>query len=132
MKSPMAKITLATLLAVIEKNEAKNDDRFQLIKQDLESIRSEFDENFDGIGKQFGEINKRFDGIGKQFGEINKRFDGIDKRFGEIDKRFDGIDKRFDKQDRTLELIAMQTASTMNTVSDHERRIRKLEVPKNN
>jgi hypothetical protein len=108
MKGFMQKVTLSTLLAVIEKNEAKNDDRFQLVKQDLESMRFDFDSEFKSVRSEFTSLRS------------------------ELHSKFSEIDKRFDKQDRTLELIATQTAKTMNVVSDHEIRIRKLEATAEN
>jgi uncharacterized protein (DUF3084 family) len=48
---------------------------------------------------------------------IARRFEQIDRRFEQIDRRFEQVDRRFDRLDDRL----------MKTLSNHERRVTRLE-----
>jgi hypothetical protein len=123
----MAKVTLSTLLAAIENNEAK---LLAVIENNETKLLAVIENN---EAKLLAVIENNET---KLLAVIEKNEAKNDDRFQLVKQEFQSIrsdmNERFDKQDRTLELIATQTASTIKTVSDHEHRIKKLENPTNN
>jgi archaellum component FlaC len=124
----MPKVTLKLILSEIQKTndrldriENKNDDRFELVKQEFQIVHSELNQRFEIVDERFDEVNRRFE-------IVDERFDGIDRRFNEVDTRFHKVDMRFDKVDSSIELLAIQTLSQINQSKSLDARIMKLEA----
>ena len=81
------------------------DQKFILIKQDMDNRFEEVNRRFEQIDKRFEQIDKRFEKIDKKFEQIDKKFNEIDKRFEQIDQRFEQIDQRFEQIDKKFEEI---------------------------
>lgn len=97
----MAKITLATVLMTLDKIEAKNDVRFELIKSEFHRLE----------------------------GKVDLGFDRMNSEFERVKSEFERVNIRLVKIEENLDHVASQTAVLTNRTSDHERRIKKLETP---
>jgi len=110
------------------------DQKFILIKQDMdnrfEEVNRRFeqiDKRFEQIDKRFEKIDKKFEQIDKKFNEIDKRFEQIDQRFEQIDKKFEEIDKRFEQVDKRFERIENKIENLTDMIHNLTLEIKKLE-----
>jgi archaellum component FlaC len=95
----------------------------------IADLKTEMNTKFDKIEVRLDKIEVRLDGIDTRLDKIEVRLDGVDTRLDKIEVRLDGIDTRLAVMDKKIDLIAIQTSSTVTHVSNHERRIKKLEGP---
>jgi chromosome segregation ATPase len=111
--SAMGKVTLRLILEEVQKNtqrldkiEAKNDDRFELIKQEFTSVRSD---------------------VNSLRSDVNSLDSGMKSLRLDMNTRFEQADQRFDRIDQDLKIIREQTGRTVEDVVDLKKRVIRIE-----
>lgn len=99
----------------------KKDNMLNEIKRHMSVLMEEMRSQVKLIAEQYGSFVDRFDVIDDRFDVIDERFNRIEAKLGEHDRRFDRVD---------LDLKAIKNAVFDNShrLSDHDTRIRKLEM----
>lgn len=85
----------------------------------LVEIKQEIKQSETKLRSEIQDVNIK---MNKRFAEIDNRFETVDLKFDEVFKRFNSIDKVLD------DLVVTTTVDIPDMFSDHEKRIKRLEM----
>jgi hypothetical protein len=130
----MSKVTLLTILNEVQKNnarldqmEAKNDDRFELIKQEFQLVRSDLQLESESIRSEFkSELKNGLEVVRSEFkSELKSELKTIRT---EITQFRSEVNNRFDRVENSIALVAVQTLEHVDNLKALSLRVTKLET----
>ena len=104
----------------------EEDEEFRLAVAGAVGLR-ELLEELRWLRRKSLEHDKRFEAIEKKLLEHDKRFEIIERKLLEHDKRFEAIEKKLLEHDRRFEAILEEVKKIWETLSEHNRRIARVE-----
>jgi chaperonin cofactor prefoldin len=119
-----SEITLAHVLASLDKIDSKLEDRTELLRSEIQGLETQMDRN--NI-KMNSKIDDGFAKVDLRLAHVDNRLARVDSRLAQVDSQLTRVDSRLDRIENKLELVYKQTGRTVVDVTALESRVSKLE-----